>query len=231
MLDTEIENAAARRRLDRRGVPGSHDVDEFWGTGRIGRIARAFFDDPAFHDPAAGDPTGTTSNCHGSVETLERRSDRNRDERAVVLHNRRLPGTREVVGHVVVAPSGVWVVELTGLPGKVAERNVGRWFNQKSRLYVADVDQSVVLESVQLKSEAIERIIENFDVRAASTVDRAACFVEADWPRVFARPLRINDVWVTWPSSLAEMIVADGPLDFEAVHTIGELLARSLRAA
>ena len=88
-------------------MPSGDEVEEYWGTGRIGRIARAFFDEPAGdtanhttdHTSTDTACTNTGSNYHGTVETLERRSDRNRDERAVVLHNRRLPGSRDVIGH------------------------------------------------------------------------------------------------------------------------------------
>ena len=76
-LDRDLEQASARRDPDRRrSADNSRVLDEYWGTGRVGRIARAFLDETTFIDET----------------TLERRTDRNRDERAVVLRHRRLPG-------------------------------------------------------------------------------------------------------------------------------------------
>ncbi len=213
-LDRDLEQASARRDPDRRGADNSRVLDEYWGTGRVGRIARAFLDETTFIDET----------------TLERRTDRNRDERAVVLRHRRLPGTRDTIDHVVVAPSGIWVIDAITMPGKVAQRNVGGWFKQEPRLYVSDKDQAPLLAAIERKSEAIERLIEPLDVHGMS-VDRAACFTSAEWPRLFAKPLRIADVWVTWPSNLVEMIVADGPLDVAAVRTVGGHLNETLRPA
>ena len=148
----------------------------------------------------------------------------------MVLHNRRIPGTRDVIDHVVVAPSGVWVIDAIGLSGKVTERNIGGWLKQESCLYLGDVDQSSVLAAIEQKSLAVERVLEQIDVPGLS-MDRAACFTAAEWPRMFAKPLRIADAWITWPSNLAEMIVADGSLDTDAVHTIGAHLDESLKSA
>ena len=130
----------------------------------------------------------------------------------------------------MVAPSGIWVIDAITMPGKVAQRNVGGWFKQEPRLYVSDKDQAPLLAAIERKSEAIERLIEPLDVHGMS-VDRAACFTSAEWPRLFAKPLRIADVWVTWPSNLVEMIVADGPLDVAAVRTVGGHLNETLRPA
>jgi hypothetical protein len=226
-LESDIAVATERRGLDRRGVAHSRDVDEFWGSGRVGRIARAFLDLP--HADADA-PSHLAESSGACVETLERRTDRNRDERAVVLHNRRIPGTRDIIDHVVIAPSGVWVVDAIGLSGKVAERKVGGWLKQESRLYLGDVDQSSLLAAIDQKSRAVERLLEHVDASGLS-VDRAACFTAAEWPRMFARPLRISDAWITWPSNLAGMIVADGSLDSDTVHSVGAHLHESLKSA
>ena len=182
IADATERRAVDRRGLDRRGVATGRDVDEFWGSGRVGRIARAFFDYP--HADPDG-PARLADSSEASVETLERRTDRNRDERAVVLHNRRIPGSRDVIDHVVVAPSGVWVIDAIGLAGKVTERNVGGWLKQESRLYLDDVDQSSLLAAIDQKSRAVERVLEQIDVPGLS-VDRAACLTAAEWPRMFA---------------------------------------------
>jgi hypothetical protein len=199
-------------RVDRRGVPVSRVVDEYWGSGRVGRIARSFLD-------------GSASQ---SVETLERRTDRNRDEQAVVLHSRRLPRSGQVVDHIVVAPSGVWVIDSNSSTGKVTERNVGGWFKQESQLCLDDTDQTRLLDAIGRASDAVEWELGHLDV-SGLTLDRVICFTAAEWPRVFAKPLRISDTWVTWPGNLAELIVADGPLDVSAISTVAAHLDASLR--
>ena len=150
-------------------------------------------------------------------------SSRPHDERAVVLHDRRLPGTRDTIDQLIVAPSGIWVVEAIALAGRVAQRNVGGWFAHQNRLYVSDQDQSPLLATVERKAEAVERTLDELD-RHDVSVDRVVCFTSAEWPRLFPKPLRVGNVWVTWPSKLAEMIVADGPLDVGAVRAVARHL-------
>jgi len=38
----------------------------------------------------------------------------------VVLHDRRIPGTRANIDHIAVAPSGVWVIDAERYKGKLA---------------------------------------------------------------------------------------------------------------
>ncbi len=211
---TSRPGTAERDRTERRGVPVSRVVDEYWGSGRVGRVARAFLD-------------GSSSR---SVETLERRSDRSRDDQAVVLHSRRLPGSGQIIDHVVVAASGVWVIDSNDSTGRVTERNVGGWFKQESQLCLDDSDQTGLLRSIGRASDAIEDELSQLDVDGLS-LDRVICFTAAEWPRVFARPLRIADTWITWPGNLAEMIVSDGPLGASAIATVAARLDESLRPA
>jgi hypothetical protein len=201
---------AELERID-RGAPANRVVYEYWGSGRVGRIARSFLEGSA----------GQT------VETLERRGDRNRDDQAIVLHSRRLPGG-QVIDHIVVAPSGVWVVDSNNSTGRVTERNVGGWFKQESQLCLDDTDQTGLLTAIGRASDAVEWELGNLDISGLS-VDRVICFTAAEWPRVFARPLRIADTWVTWPGNLAELIVADGPLDASAISTVAAHLDDSFR--
>lgn len=53
------------------------------------------------------------------AEALERRT---AEGSTVLLHDRRMPGGRENVDHIAVAPSGVYVIDTKDLTGKVAVR-------------------------------------------------------------------------------------------------------------
>ncbi len=40
-------------------------------------------------------------------------------DRVILLHDRRVPGTRASIGHLAVAPGGVWVIDSRRHPGKL----------------------------------------------------------------------------------------------------------------
>jgi len=61
-------------------------------------------------------------------------------------------------------------------------------------------------------------------------VHRALSFVDADWPLLFARPLQIDGVWVSWPAKLADLIGQAGPLDDDTIEATARRLAERLPA-
>jgi hypothetical protein len=127
---------------------------------------------------------------------------------AIVLHDLSVPGSRATIDHVVVAPSGVWVVdskwrcelhpELGSLEGTRSVDEVGR--------HVDVVANAVGGRSTELPIRA------------------ALCFPSENWggdPRAFW----IDGVLVTYPADLVERIRAAGPLDEDTVGWIAARLA------
>ncbi len=58
-------------------------------------------------------------------------------DEGVVLHDRRVPGRRINLDHLVVVASGVWVIDTKHYRGQLARRQVGGWFNAREVLTVA----------------------------------------------------------------------------------------------
>ena len=61
---------------------------------------------------------------------------------AIMLHDRRIPGTRANIDHLVVAATGVWIVDAKSYRGKVEQRDVGGWFTTDKRLFAGGRDRS-----------------------------------------------------------------------------------------
>jgi hypothetical protein len=59
-----------------------------------------------------------------------------------MLHDRRIPGTRANIDHLVVAATGVWIVDAKSYRGKVEQRDVGGWFTTDKRLFAGGRDRS-----------------------------------------------------------------------------------------
>lgn len=125
--------------------------------------------------------------------------------RAVVLDDRRVPGAKATVTHIVVAPSGVWVVEAKDLEGRVERRDVGGWFRVDERLYVAGKDKSHLVDGLDRHVIAIENLLAQAGLTSVP-VHAALCFVNSDWGW-FAKPFSLSGVWVTWPERLTELVL------------------------
>jgi hypothetical protein len=123
----------------------------------------------------------------------------------VVLDDRRVPGTKVAVTHIVIAPSGVWVVEAKDLEGRVERRDVGGWFRVDERLFVAGKDRSQLVDGLDRHVMATESLLAQAGL-ASVPVHAALCFVNSDWGW-FAKPFSLGGVWVTWPERLTELVL------------------------
>ena len=89
-------------------------------------------------DFLAGEPQSTRAWATGAggerqvAEELTRRL----GDRAVLLHDRKIPGSRANIDHLVVAASGVWVIDAKKYQGRVKRVDKGGLFLTDLRLYV-----------------------------------------------------------------------------------------------
>ena len=131
-------------------------------------------------------------------------------DRAVVLDDRKVPGTKSHIDHVVIAPSGVWVVDANEFDGRVERRDVGGWFKVDERLYVAGKDRTGLVDGIDRQVVAVENVLKKEGLDSIP-VHAALCFVNSEWGW-FAKPFSLNGVWVTWATKLTELV-----LDWNAI--------------
>jgi hypothetical protein len=159
---------------------------------------------------------------------LGARLDKLSEHGIAVLHDRRIAGTRTNIDHVVVAPSGVWVIAARTEQGEIAARDVGGWFSRDSRLFVGGRDRSDVLESMQpLVAAARDPLA---DAHPDVGIRPVACFVAGDFG-LFGQPFELDDVLVTSPRLLARTLQESGPLGPTEIGQITRRLAARLRVA
>jgi nuclease-like protein len=148
--------------------------------------------------------------------------------RAVVLDDRRVPGTKANVNHIVVAPSGVWVVEAKDYDGRVERRDVGGWFKVDERLYVAGKDRSHLVDGLDRHVIAVENLLAQAGLTSVP-VHSALCFVNSEWGW-FAKPFSMSGVWVTWPERLTELVLDWRAIPDSEFDTLARALAGRLSA-
>ncbi len=133
---------------------------------------------------------------------------------AMVLRNRRLSRTPTEVDHVVVAPSGVWVISVRRADGMVEKGNSGTLFWPSPTLMVNGRDSSDVLAAVQRKvAQVHDELTRDVEVHGA------VCFVGAEG-RCLEQPFELDGVLVTTPTALLSAIREPGrgvPVDVERI--------------
>lgn len=143
-----------------------------------------------------------------------------------VLHDRRIPRTRANIDHLVICPSGVYVVDAKQYKGRPALRVEGGLFRPRvETLTVAGRDRSNLVDGVHRQVDLVrEQIGPDWPIHGA------LCFVAADWP-LFGGAFSTQGVAVLWPKKLASMLIGDGPLDEGAIAGLQTRLATAFPAA
>lgn len=210
-LDRGVAGRSAEERYERLHARREQRIEEKWG--RFAGLAKVLSEDPQ----------STTAWARGAngERRVGARLDDALDDTGIVLHDRRIPGSRANIDHLAVAASGVWIVDSKRYSGTVQRRNVGGWLRPDVRLRVGRRDCTQALEGVTWQRDNVERALGDEDV----PLEAVLCFVDSDWGW-FAKPFRFDNVWVTWPKELCRMVLRTGPLNAEDVERIARRLAR-----
>lgn len=162
-------------------------------------------------------------------ERLGRQLSENLSDIGHVLHDRKVPKTRGNIDHLVIAPSGIWIVDAKNYAGKVERRHVGGLFTGEDRLYVNGRNQTKLVEGLGWQRDAVHTVIEPIGFGAVP-IHRALCFTDSNWGFRF-RAIRINGAIVTWAKDLIDQIREPGQVGPELVALIAHELSSKLPAS
>jgi len=160
---------------------------------------------------------------------LARRLDMEVPEDAAVLHNRQVPGARGKAHHVIIAPTGIWLIDAKHFTGRVRRRNVGGWISSGERLFIGNHNRTRLIEAMAWQVVAVRAQLDRVG-HGGVPVRPALCLTAAQWGR-FARPFDIDGVLVAWPGALVRAISTDDGvrmLDAATVETLTHHLGSSL---
>jgi hypothetical protein len=215
-IDVGDPGRSARKEYHRRHAKHEAQIEQKWGTGRIGKVAKFLSDDPQT-------TTAWASGASGEERVAQVLRERLGDT-AVLLHDRKVPGTSGNIDHLAIAASGVWVIDAKKYQGKVEQRDVGGWFKTDLRLYVGGRDRTKTVKGLGWQVEAVSFALGTADI----PIHSALSFVGAEWPIFFAKPLRLDGVWISWPTKLADLIADQGPLTSNDIDRIARHLSSRL---
>lgn len=211
-----IAGSGPQQEYARRAAKREAAIEQKWG--RLAGVAKVFSEEPqstiAWRKGAEGE------------RRLAAFLDRTLGESVVVLHSRRLPRTRGDIDHLLVAPSGVWVVDSKNYSGRVEVRDVGNWRTIDRRLYVNNRDKTKLVDGFEWQVAAVRAVLDPMGFGEVP-MHPTLLFTESDWGW-FAKPIEIKGVRAMWGMKLCELVTQPGPLSAAAVTAIATQLSAAL---
>jgi hypothetical protein len=184
-----IAGASARREFERRKKAREERVRR--NHPKIGGFLLGITDDPQSTRAWATGAEGE--------ERLGRSLDDAAGPLLRVLHDRRIPGTRANIDHIVISPGEVLVVDAKRYAGRPSLRVEGGIFRPRTEtLVVGRRDCTRLVDGVLRQRERVRKSLAD---RVDLPVEAALCFVAADWP-LFGGDFVIRGIQVVWPSKL-----------------------------
>jgi hypothetical protein len=178
----------------------------------------------------SGEPThqrNWATGAKGEVKLAEKLERWTADAGIVLLHDRRVPGSRANIDHIAVGPSGVYVIDAKRYKGRIAvERRGGLFSERREHLLVRGSDRTKLVDGVLRQVEVVKRAL---GVHADVPVHGVLCFVDGDWP-LFGT-LAVRGIPVLPPRKAADLCKTAGPLDRTAMRAIALALAAALPSA
>lgn len=135
-----------------------------------------------------------------------------------VLHDRRIRGSRANIDHIVIGPTGVWVIDAKRYVGKRPALRVegGIVRPRVESLRIGGRDGSKLVQGVQSQVERVAAALGE----TASAVTGVLCFLEADWPLI-GGSFSVDGVHVLWPRLLVQRMTdaPPQPIDVDLIHS------------
>lgn len=216
-FDSGIAGGSARAQHGRRTARRDQAIRDRWGDGFAARVVRAVTTEPQSTRAWAIDAAGEEKLAAELAKVDGLRA----------LHDRRVPGTKGNIDHIVVASAGVFVVDAKNHRGMVAINNRGWLIRPDYRLTVDGRDCSVLADKMAWQVEVVTAALSGAPLHPMPPVTPVLCFVAADWP-LFGAPDQFRGVRLESPKSLARLLTRQTVLDEDARSTITAQLATAL---
>jgi hypothetical protein len=209
-----VAGASARREYERRQVRDEARTREKWG--RLGGLAVALSDERQ--------PTGAWRSGAAGELRVAKELEKIASSGIRVLHDRRIPGSRANIDHIVVTAGAIWVIDAKRYNNQRPELRIegGILRPRVEKLIVGRRDHTKLIDGVLGQIDQVRSRIADAPVRGA------LCFVDADWP-LFGGSFTTRDVTVVWPGKLARLLQkSTGDLDVEGIaREIGTIFVRA----
>jgi hypothetical protein len=213
-FETGEAGASAHREYERRKVARETRVKARLGNF-VGGVALAI----------TGEPQSTTAWERGSIGEQKLAEALTGVAGLKVLHDRRVPGTRGNIDHIVVAPAGVFMVDAKRYAGLIRIRDRGGLFKRDDRLYVGSRDCSKLADNMAWQIGAVRGALDSAGTDFAGIpVEPVLCFVDGEWPLLFP-PTIYKGVRLEGMRSIKKLVTGSELLDVNQIERVSHFLA------
>lgn len=213
-IDSGSAGASAHREFERRRAAREARVKSQLGSF-LGGAALAL----------AGEPRSTRAWERGSVGEQKLAEALEGIESLIVLNDRRVPGTRGNIDHIVVSPAGVFVIDAKRYTGLIQIRDRGGFLNVDERLYVGGRDCSALASNMSWQVSAVKGAIESGLAELSGVpITPVLCFIDGEWPLLMP-PESYKGVRLEGKRSIKKLLSAHELLDGDQIGRIGRYLA------
>jgi hypothetical protein len=212
--DAGVAGASAHREYERRRAAREARVKARFGNA-IGGVALAL----------AGEPQSTRAWERGSIGEQKLAEALAGIENLVVLHDRRVRGTRGNIDHIVIAPAGVFAVDAKRYEGLIHILDRGGLLNRDERLYVGSRDCSELASNMTWQISAVREALASAGVNpSAVPTTPVLCFVDGEWPLLLP-PKIYKGVRLEGKRSIKKLVTGSRVLDAPQIERISRILA------
>ncbi|MHB1474284.1 MAG: nuclease-related domain-containing protein [Dermatophilaceae bacterium] len=219
-----VAGASARREYERRKTNDDRHVAEWKERVRfkhpvLGGLMLAVADEPTNSGTRAWD-----LGAHGE-EVFATSLDRLADAGLYFLHDRRIPPTRANIDHIVIAPSGVYVIDAKNYTGRAQLSVTGGVFSPRvEKLKVGRRDCTKLVDGVHKQVDRVSELLARDGIGQDVPVRGMLCFVEGDWP-LLGGSFTVGGLEVLWPKRARKIITAPGALTDDRLRVLHRHLA------
>jgi hypothetical protein len=144
------------------------------------------------------------------------------------LHDRRIPGSRANLDHLVIAPRGVFVIDAKRYSGRIERRVDEGPLGPRQHLFIAGRDKTALIDGALKQRDLVA------DALAALSTETVAvhpmlCFVDGEFPWLGAPVVR--GVPALWPKSAVLQIKQPGDLTAGQIERVVRQLSTHFPAS
>jgi hypothetical protein len=217
-IDTGIAGGSAGKEYARLQERREAALKGRWGD-RIGGLINRFADEPQ-SIRAWGIGTEGERLLGAALATVPG---------LIVLNDRRVPGTKGNIDHILVASAGVFVVDAKHYGGTIEVVDRGGLFRTDRRLTVGGRDRSQLAEKMDWQVKAVIRALTDAELTPLPQITAVLCFVDGNWP-IFRQPKSFNGVLLESDRSIVKRLTATSELSESEIDRIARVLGDALPA-
>jgi hypothetical protein len=144
---------------------------------------------------------------------------------AIVLHDRCMPGGYGNIDHLVIAPTGVFVIDAKDIKGKVRVENP---LFGAARLMISGRNRTKLIHGLDRQVAAVRHALAG-NGHADVPVQGVLCFTKADLPLLGT--LKMRGHLLIHRRALIKRLNTSGPFDSSVIDTLARTLAGALPPA